>query len=113
MTSLMYNYVNLSIYSIQVATRFICCSSPVIYWFVATITTPKDQLRIKTNQYDIFKKAQAVSSENGVPKPKKSAIDVDIIDWDKTNFASKAIFIYFHLYFFVGTAAFSNFLPWT
>lgn len=50
---------------------------------------------------------------NGDAQPSKSAVNMDIIDWDKTNVASKAMFIYFHLYFFVGVAAFANFLPWT
>ena len=36
----------------------------------------------------------------------------EVIDWSEGLF-NKAISIYFHLYLFVGVAAFSNFFPWT
>lgn len=36
----------------------------------------------------------------------------EVIDWSEGLF-NKAISIYFHLYLFVGAAAFSNFFPWT
>ena len=37
----------------------------------------------------------------------------ELYDWDSNNWLHRAVFIYIHLYFFVGIAAFSNFLPWT
>ncbi len=36
------------------------------------------------------------------------------MDWDHyKSITSKLLFCYVHLYFFVGIAAFANFLPWT
>lgn len=61
---------------IQITTRLICSSSPVLYWFAV----------------------------NHLPKT------FDKIEWKSAN---SLILLWFSGYFLIGTALFSNFLPWT
>lgn len=61
---------------VQITTRVICSSSPVLYWFAV----------------------------NYLPKT------FDKIEWKSAN---SAVLLWFSGYFLVGTALFSNYLPWT
>lgn len=111
---------------LQVITRFVCSSSPVMYWFVAHLTCkPENQTTGPENRspllnhYDVDGKPNMVeetsfhSTLNVEPTDYSADPTEEYFDWDNSSKVSKLIFLYFHLYFFVGTAAFSNFLPWT
>lgn len=76
---------------VQVTTRMLCSSNPMIYFFAA----------------DIFLK-------NYYPHKKKDDHQaVNIFDIRKLSLSQKLIILYFLSYFTVGTVMFSNFLPWT
>ena len=93
----------------QVITRFIVSSCPIIFWFVASITAAGSQGEGHTAESNV--------NGNGVTQNIDEQIDSSILDdyyeWDNKDSFSRLIFAYFHLYFFVGTAAFANYLPWT
>ncbi|KAK2179523.1 hypothetical protein NP493_486g01021 [Ridgeia piscesae] len=99
---------------VQVVTRFIASSSPVIYWYIATVGAPDHttQDNIPTMQrgedHDIDLSDQWSKRPD---KPGSSFEDMQI--WDGSSWTVTLISVYFPLYFFVGVAAFSNFLPWT
>ncbi|ELT98164.1 hypothetical protein CAPTEDRAFT_226128 [Capitella teleta] len=92
---------------VQVITRLIAASCPILYWFVASLTISQDQLRTRSG-------ASSTQGLNGTfhSSSNKTNSWEDSVDWD-SHWLNNVIFVYFHLYFFVGVAAFSNFLPWT
>jgi len=98
---------------VQVTTRFIASSCPVIYWYVASLTTTQAQLNPAPQQ---SRPHHRHSHQNGDAHPDnigEPEIHDEILDWDSKSNINKVVFVYFHLYFFVGIGAFSNFLPWT
>ena len=100
----MVNTCNSHVFSIQVITRLICSSCPVVYWYAATVSASEDDLTPSDrNKYDVFNNENSQASQSSV----------DILDWENKGYNSRLIYVYFMLYLFVGTAAFSNFLPWT
>jgi phosphatidylinositol glycan class V len=95
---------------IQVITRFIASSSPVIYWYLAVVTSPKKQPVVSSTgqqNADVPDMKSGSVSTSGL-----NLSDSDILNWENT-WPNRAIFVYFMVYLFVGVAAFSNFLPWT
>jgi len=72
---------------VQVTTRMICSASPVVYWFGAYW----------------FEK---------VKEPDDSLYCIFLFNRNK-NRKQKYLMYYFLIYFFIGTALFCNFLPWT
>lgn len=106
----------------QVATRFIASSCPVMYWFIAHITTPEDQFKPVAGAAKPDLDAASKVKED-TPDQSKPVMDLDgdkaaeaaedLLDWDNSSLFKQAILVYFHLYMFVGIAAFSNSLPWT
>jgi len=89
-----------------VITRFIASSSPVIYWFVAMVTLPQQQ-----SSSHVSDKADKVAN-NEADSRREFVAASDFLNCGNT-WQSRAIFVYFVLYIFVGVAAFVNFLPWT
>lgn len=100
---------------VQVTTRMIASSSPVLYWFSAYIITGKLHI---TN--DVCKKQDKkdLSKKN----PRSTEMEAKIEDWWNILFVtfdiphkrfSKFIKIYFLSYLIIGTILFSNFYPWT
>lgn len=78
---------------VQVTTRLVASSSPMLYFFAA------DYFMTNTGQH---KKKDNV-------KPH----EVNVFDLKRLNLAQKIIVYYFLGYYAVGTVLFSNFLPWT
>ncbi len=102
----------------KVITRFIASSSPVIYWYVATVgapaTTSHDNIPTKlhgeeenVDTSDLWNKQSSDGDETQGSGYEYSQT------WDSSSWTISLISVYFPLYFFVGVAAFSNFLPWT
>lgn len=103
-------------------TRFICCSSPLFYFFVAWITVPESQRRPLPTDTDHPESDAWPNSNNGSAGITDNSDGGDYTDphlplqgfmeWED-DWINKSIYVYFDLYFFVGIAAFSNFLPFT
>lgn len=54
------------------------------------------------------------NASNGMPTaPETKAQTEADFSWNDSSWFSRVVLIYFHMYLFVGVAAFSNFLPWT
>ena len=97
-------------------------ASPLIYWYVALLTTPEEYLRHQganpqhipphRNDPNAYRHH---GNMDDTPHGDKAGMTVseDAMDWDSRGIRNKLLFAYFHLYFFVGVAAFANFLPWT
>ena len=88
---------------VQVLTRFICSSSPVIYWFAA------DALKQTLKQSDLRALESPTSSDStallaGVMKTLVSS---------SSSWSSKLIVAYFFLYVVLGYILHCNFYPWT
>ena len=88
----------------QVITRFIASSCPVIYWYVAMVTLPRQQLSTNRGSNTAKKVADAEAD---------SIMSCSDFLSCRSTLTSRAVFVYFVLYLFVGTAAFVNFFPWT
>lgn len=85
---------------IQVTTRFICSSSPVLYWYCAH--------RLNSCCKDWRWSADLSATDNIL------VYFTNIVKrWQKTDAFAKFIVLYFISYFIVGTAMHCNFLPWT
>ncbi|XP_069133374.1 GPI mannosyltransferase 2-like isoform X2 [Argopecten irradians] len=96
---------------IQVLTRMLFSSSPVLYWFTAKVITKDTTNKLKFNKWDVLRNYK----RNNIPVLDNSDrnILVDQILSSRLDFKSKLVFVYFLGYFVVGTFLFSNFLPWT
>jgi len=73
---------------VEVMTRLIFSSSPFLYWAVASIL------------HDDFRASDG-------------RITLSFQTWNEISLQSKFCLTYFAMYFIIGTAAHSNFLPWT
>lgn len=96
---------------IQVLTRFIASSCPVIYWFVARMTVSEEivELSVQSNLM-----GDETNASNGTPSLPETRTQTEAdFSWNDSSWFSRIVLIYFHMYLFVGVAAFSNFLPWT
>lgn len=78
---------------VQVTTRFVCSSSPMLYFFCA------NYFMINFNQHK--------------KKDKSGPSEVNVFDLKRLNVMQKVIVYYFLGYYAVGTVLFSNFFPWT
>ena len=113
---------------LKVITRFIASSSPVIYWYIATVgapdtTTSHDNIPTKLHEEEQNIHTSDHGEEQNDPTSEhlnKQSDDGDRTQgyeysetWDTSSWTISLVSVYFPLYFFVGVAAFSNFLPWT
>ncbi|XP_064635508.1 GPI mannosyltransferase 2-like [Lineus longissimus] len=101
---------------IQIITRMLCSSCPVIYWYAAMLMTPGHKPGDLYNEYDVMKRAK---KEKTIETAKNSDCNLDnlltdqIINLRQNNTSSKLIIVYFLTYCVVGTLMFCNSLPWT
>ncbi|XP_071104836.1 GPI mannosyltransferase 2-like [Haliotis cracherodii] len=102
---------------IQIMTRLLASTSPVIYWFAARLITERTYHdNFSSNQYNIFSPGRVQRVERGanLQQAQKGNLLIDqISDFWKQSTNTKLVLFYFMVYFVVGTAAFANFLPWT
>lgn len=95
---------------IQVTTRLVASSSPMLYWIAAN----------RFHYFDSVSPAE-VKSIKSRPKIHNSEEETDIIDTgflrrvflDKSNRWGQVFIVWFLSYSIIGTILFSNFLPWS
>lgn len=105
---------------VQVSTRILCSSCPIIYWWAAMLTASEDRVKPVPVYYgtaaasngprpDVLVKLEKVS--NFKSWWKNAAID----EWKMDKVPKDYLWIlpYFVGYSVVGTVLFVNFLPWT
>ncbi|KAH9500489.1 hypothetical protein Btru_072065 [Bulinus truncatus] len=107
---------------IQVLTRMLFSSSPLLYWYASTLFINGNRGQ-KLSRAPNNKRSGSDCLKQGIIIPhllqslfsmfKLSFISEAFKNWYYLNFEFRAIFIYFLTYFFLGTIMFSNFLPWT
>ncbi|GFO19104.1 GPI mannosyltransferase 2 [Plakobranchus ocellatus] len=95
---------------IQVLTRLLCSSSPLIYWYCGTLFVSKCQRPILMQSSSGGLQGFAVAAMN---KLHLHFIATLLSSWSCLSQELKCIVAYFILYFIIGTVMFSNFLPWT
>ncbi|XP_066960453.1 GPI mannosyltransferase 2 isoform X1 [Macrobrachium rosenbergii] len=91
---------------VQVTTRLLCSSCPVIYWFAAHLLTDQTKKEGKDERQCVEIRAEAVENMNSFYK-------VALLSEFPKSFWGQVILSYFLLYCFVGVILYSNFLPWT
>lgn len=90
----------------------IASACPVIYLYLATVTTPRNP-EAGTRSDDADQTDHADPRTDSVTDSDCAEMtSTNYVEWD-SSWSSRATCFYFHFYFFVGIAAFSNFLPWT
>ena len=94
---------------VQIVTRMICSSSPVIYWLAALLTT--DPKKKPTPLLDLSKEDMClkIETKEHLEHNWKSLVTEEV-NFDQE---SKWIKGYFGSYAIVGVMLFSNGLPWT
>ncbi|XP_052065066.1 GPI mannosyltransferase 2-like [Mytilus californianus] len=88
---------------IQVLTRMVFSSSPIVYWYAAIIISTDhhaQNMKASSKKHSKYFKICDIS-------------DISIFDFRNGNTQSKMIVLYFLGYFLIGIFMFSNFLPWT
>ncbi|CAL4060286.1 unnamed protein product, partial [Meganyctiphanes norvegica] len=96
---------------VQVTTRLLCSSCPVVYWFAAHLM--KDPASAGDHSSDTTKSKPIPAAKVESLSNLRKLFNVAIITEFPKNFWGQVIISYFMLYFFVGIVLFSNFLPWT
>ena len=97
---------------VQVATRLLASSTPVIYWWMALQTTPNE--RKPQHQAD-SKYPRLEVLENLETKENMTSLWKNLV-FDERNQMPKngqILFKYCCIYACLGTILFANFLPWT
>ncbi|XP_060079345.1 GPI mannosyltransferase 2-like [Ylistrum balloti] len=98
---------------IQILTRMLFSSSPVLYWYAARLITKEttETSRPEFNKWDVIRNYR--QKDIPILDGSKRNMLVDQILSHGQSFKTRLIFIYFIGYFVIGTFLFSNFLPWT
>lgn len=96
---------------VQVTTRMLASSSPVLYWFAAEYFTG-DKAFIRRQV--IRKLSKQVQDGTEPCAHVENCVELsEILDFRTMNLKQVAILLYFVGYAVIGTVLFSNFLPWT
>lgn len=99
---------------VQVATRMIASSSPVIYWWLAVLTIPADRKPLhKQSEVNKFPRLEILNQLEH-PENFKSHWKNLVID-ERNKMPKNGVWLlnYFVFYACFGTILFVNFLPWT
>ncbi|KAK7086657.1 hypothetical protein SK128_022209 [Halocaridina rubra] len=92
---------------VQVTTRLLCSSCPVVYWFAAHLLMDYSKGREGKDNSDVLEtRAEPLENMN-------SFYRVSLFWEFPKSFWGQVILSYFLLYSFIGVVLFSNFLPWT
>ena len=97
---------------IQIITRMLASSSPVLYWYAADYFT-SDRTFIRNQVIQKLNK-QIKNGGSAACNHVDSHIELnDIRNFDCMNYKQKLVIIFHIGYALIGTILFSNFLPWT
>ncbi|KAK4286886.1 hypothetical protein Pmani_040027 [Petrolisthes manimaculis] len=112
---------------VQVTTRLLCSSCPVVYWFAAHLLSDQPKTPPLQHQQRKGGTGEGISSSSssssrlmevggGLPEY-PSNMSRRYWVWFLTDFPrpfwGQVVLSYFALYFFVGIVLYANFLPWT
>lgn len=102
---------------LQVLTRLLFSSCPVLYWFCAHLISDNTPAEPHYNKYDVStSQGPSADLQNTLHKNKCSKINPvveQIVNFRKEKLQTRLVILYFLSYYVVGTTLFSNFLPWT
>ncbi|XP_020951291.1 GPI mannosyltransferase 2 isoform X3 [Sus scrofa] len=95
---------------VQVLTRFLCSSTPIVYWFSAHLLHDREPpLRsLKTVPW----KPLAEDFPPGQKVPRNSIMGL-LYNWKACSLVTRCILGYFLTYWLLGLLLHCNFLPWT
>lgn len=96
---------------VQISTRMLFSSSPVLYWIAALITSSQERKSGGPGNLDLSKEDLALKLESKVNL--ENTFRNVVTDEPIVSTEAKWIKIYFVSYTLIGTVLFSNFLPWT
>ena len=100
---------------VQVATRLIASSSPVVYWWIAILTIPRDKKPPHMACSDIPKNPRPDICANLEPAENHESLWKNLVfdERPKMNILGVWLTNYCVAYACIGTVLFVNFLPWT
>ncbi|KAL2084979.1 hypothetical protein ACEWY4_020497 [Coilia grayii] len=104
---------------VQVLTRFLGSSSPVIYWSSAHLLLCQEPLLVETRATVCVKEKEKHMLINyslfGIPwrRLEQNPITELLAEWGACSFWTKCILGYFMSYWVIGLALHCNFFPWT
>lgn len=105
------------LFVLQVLTRVMFSSSPLLYWFTAWLTTDlTTDTADKVNRYNVMKSVlsqQYVEDVSNLNSKVYNIVTDQLFQWNQCTSLTKLIYLYFLGYTIIGTAAFCNFFPWT
>lgn len=92
--------------TLQVLTRFLGSSTPIVYWFPA---------HLLQNQEPLLRSVDTVPEENAPPEIKapRNCILKLLYNWKACSPVTRCILGYFLTYWLLGLLLHCNFLPWT
>ncbi|XP_045367374.1 GPI mannosyltransferase 2 isoform X2 [Camelus bactrianus] len=95
---------------LQVLTRFLCSSTPIVYWFSAHLL--QDQEPLLRSLETVPWKPLAGDSPPGCQVPRNSILGL-LYNWKTCSPVTRCILGYFLTYWLLGLLLHCNFLPWT
>ncbi|GFR81879.1 GPI mannosyltransferase 2 [Elysia marginata] len=99
---------------IQVLTRLLCSSSPLLYWYCGSLYVFLHRTQPELNNMSKLRSGQLASKTSLVlNKLGLHFLEEIFFKWPHLSRELKCIVVYFVGYLIVGTIMFSNFLPWT
>ncbi|XP_062848217.1 palmitoyltransferase ZDHHC18-A [Trichomycterus rosablanca] len=98
---------------VQVLTRFLASSSPIVYWISSHILLSDEPiLQEDNNAHGQQKDTKSYFSYFFMSCPNNPVTQL-LMNWRNCSFPTWCILGYFILYWFLGLALHCNFLPWT
>ena len=99
---------------LQVLTRLLFSSCPVLYWYCTYLISNNTPMEPECNRYDVTQsQGPSVELKKSLDSSKTNVLIHQIQIFKNEPLATRLMFGYFLCYFVIGTALFSNFLPWT
>ncbi|XP_021499348.1 GPI mannosyltransferase 2 isoform X3 [Meriones unguiculatus] len=96
--------------TLQVLTRFLGSSTPIMYWFSAHLLQNQEPLLRSLDTAP--QKLLEGSSPPGQKAPRNCMLEL-LYNWKTCSPVTKCILVYFLTYWLLGLLLHCNFLPWT